>query len=40
MRDKIIALEENDTYELPSVAYGKKVIGGRWVYPVRLGLVV
>ncbi|RUS85697.1 hypothetical protein EGW08_006573 [Elysia chlorotica] len=38
MTDEMIALKENDTFELSPLPYGRSVIGGRWVYTVKNGL--
>ena len=37
MEEEIDALTENDTFEFVSVPDNRKVIGGRWVYNVKVG---
>ncbi|KAK3876712.1 hypothetical protein Pcinc_018524 [Petrolisthes cinctipes] len=37
MKEEVNALNENDTYELVPLPEGKTVIGGKWVYAVKLG---
>ncbi|PIK39827.1 hypothetical protein BSL78_23335 [Apostichopus japonicus] len=37
MKDEMSALRENDTFELNPLPEGRKVVGGRWVYAVKLG---
>lgn len=36
MEDEMRALEENDTYELVPLPEGRKSVGGRWVFSVKL----
>lgn len=36
MNEEIKALEENQTWEITSLPVGKKPIGCRWVYKVKL----
>ena len=37
MKDEIDALEENNTYELTPLPEGRTVVGGKWVYAIKLG---
>ena len=37
MNDEITALRDNETYEITPLPEGKTVVGGRWVYAVKLG---
>ena len=37
MEEEIDALTENDTFEFVSVPDDRKVVGGRWVYNVKVG---
>ena len=37
MNDEITALGDNETYEITPLPEGKTVVGGRWVYAVKLG---
>ena len=37
MEEEINALTENDTFEFMSVPEDRKVVGGRWVYNVKVG---
>lgn len=36
MQDEVAALEENHTWDLIQLPTGKKLIGCRWVYEVKL----
>jgi hypothetical protein len=37
METEMSALRENDTFELTTLPQGRKAVGGRWVYAVKLG---
>jgi hypothetical protein len=37
MNEEMTALEDNDTYELTPVPEGRSVVGGRWVFAVKIG---
>ena len=37
MKDEIHSLDENNTYEFNELPEGKTVIGGKWVYAIKLG---
>ena len=37
MKDEIHSLDENNTYEFTELPEGKTVIGGKWVYAIKLG---
>ena len=37
MESEIRALKENDTFELTPLPEGRKAVGGRWVYDLKLG---
>ena len=37
MKDGINALEENNTNELTPLPKGRTVVGGKWVYAIKLG---
>ena len=37
MSEEMTALTDNDTYQLTPIPKDKKVIGGRWVYAVKIG---
>lgn len=37
MNDEVSSLEDNNTYELVPVPQDRAVVGGRWVYAVKLG---
>ena len=37
MKDEMSSLEDNNTYELVPVPQDRTVVGGRWVYAVKLG---
>ena len=37
MEEEMNSLLDNDTFRLTSLPEGKKVVGGRWVYAVKLG---
>lgn len=37
MKEEITALQENDTFEYTTLPDGKNLIGGKWVYAVKLG---
>ena len=36
MEEEIQALQENDAFELTSLPEGRKSVGGRWVYALKL----
>ena len=37
MMEEMDSLLRNDTFELTHLPEGRKVVGGRWVYTVKLG---